>query len=190
MKGLSCRLLLLSPLLLAAGCGVSSIPSNGLFQIQLAIYPKLCVDVLDASTTEGEYLQPALCGNGLRSQDWHITPIGNGNGAVTFSDLNSNQCMSVQNIPPNSPDTAPGQDILQETCNTPGTDPDQTWKVQPAQGINGYWIISAASGQCLNIPYGMLDPTDSAYHMQQNTCNSGDPAEAWSLQPTPAGSTP
>lgn len=169
---------LLFPLGLA-GCGYTK--TGNFNQIQLAIYTPICVDVLDASTVSGQHLQIYPCGAGKLSQEWTIEPINNGKNFL-FINANSNMCMSVL-----SPyDTNPGQYVVQETC-TPG-DPDQTWSIQkPASGEAGAQIVSLASGECLDLPYGA---TASIETLQQYYCQTDDPAQGWALNQVSKGNTP
>jgi Ricin-type beta-trefoil lectin domain len=152
-------------------------------QIQLGVYTQDCVDVLDASTAPGANLQLYACGAGKLSQEWMIQHLPNSQ-EVTVENENSKLCMSVAS--PN--DTAPGQYVIQATCNS--ADPDMQWKIQQApNGEAGWQFINAASGQCLDDPYGMTDPPDT-YHMQQYTCTPDDPGQGWINNPVKLGDTP
>jgi Ricin-type beta-trefoil lectin domain len=170
-----------------SGCGVTVGPGLGdataVHQIQLAIYTPLCIDVLDASTASGAEVQVYPCGTGKRSQEWQFSPIG----ATTASgfnivNLNSQMCMSVVN----TPDTAPGQHVDQETCTANA--PNQIWTMTKAPGSEaGYQFISAASNQCLDVPYGAAA---SVFQLQQYTCTPMDPAQGWTTTTVTAGNVP
>lgn len=163
------------------GCGVT--PGMGpTFQITLAIYTPLCIDVLDASTASGAEVQVYPCGLGKRSQEWQL--INTGSSGYNFVNVNSQLCISVVN----DPDTAPGQHVDQETCTANGGAANQVWKMVKAPGSEaGYQLISAASGQCLDLPYGA---TASVFQLQQYTCTANDPAQGWTLASVAPGNIP
>jgi hypothetical protein len=155
------------------------------FQIVLAIYSPLCIDVLDASTASGAEVQVYPCGVGKRSQEWQL--INAGSSGYNIVNVNSRLCMSVVNGT-DSPDTAPGQHVDQETCAANGSASNQVWTmVKAPAGEAGYQFISAASGQCLDLPYGA---TASVFQLQQYTCTSNDPAQGWTLTSVPPGNIP
>jgi hypothetical protein len=164
-----------------AGCGYTV--TGNVNQIQLAIYTPICVDVLDATTASGQQLQIYPCGTGKLSQEWTIKPINNGQN-YEFINENSQMCMSV--LTPY--DTSPGQQVVQETCAPDGTDPDQVWSIQKApSGEAGDQIISKASGECLDLPYGA---TASIFTLQQYYCDNNDPAQGWTFNPVAKGNVP
>jgi hypothetical protein len=169
-----------------AGCGASI--NQDPVQIQLAIYTPDCVDVLDASTAAGANLQLYACGAGKKSQEWVM--IGFSNHQTEFMNENSQMCMAVNNQPPNSLDTSPGQWVVQEPCSKDGSDPTQLWTIEKApSGVAGMHLVSAVSGECFDDPYGMTDPPDT-YHLQQYTCTDDDPAQGWTLTEVAVGDTP
>jgi Ricin-type beta-trefoil lectin domain len=173
-------------LVAVSGCGASYKPDP--VQIELAIYTPDCVDILDASTTAGANLQLYSCGAGKKSQEWEM--IGFGNDQTEIMNENSQMCMSVINDPPVSPDSALGQWVVQEPCSKDGSDPTQLWHITPApSGEAGIRLVSAASGDCFDDPYGMTDAPDS-FHLQQYSCTADDPAQGWTLNPVALGNTP
>jgi len=162
-----------------AGCGYD--PTGAVSQIRLAIYQPDCVDVLDASTAAGARLQIYPCGAGKLSQEWMVQPVNNGQNFM-FENANSKMCMSVAN----DPDTAPGQYVIQVACDD--SDPDQVWNLQKApSGESGDRLVSLASGQCLDLPYGAVA---SIFTLQQYTCDANDPAQGWIVHPVAKGNTP
>lgn len=170
----------------AAGCGASFKADP--VQIQLAIYTPDCIDVLDASTAAGAHVQLYACGAGKKSQEWEL--LGFGSGQTEIMNENSLMCMSVVNIPPDSPDTAPGQSVVQEPCSKDGSDQTQLWNIMSApSGQAGRRFVSVASGQCLDDPYGITDPPDM-FHIQQYTCTNDDPAQGWVLNEVELGNIP
>ena len=184
------RFVVLLFLLGLAGCSSITI-DPGLNQIQLAIYHPLCIDVLDASTASGQHLQAYPCGAGKLSQEWNLEPVAASAGSSSpitnqfiVVNQNSQMCMSVAD----DPDTAPGQYVIQAPCAANDSDPDQVWKIVSASiGETGVQFISAASGQCLDLPYGA---TAAIFDLQQYTCTASDPAQGWRLHPVQKGSTP
>jgi hypothetical protein len=164
------------------GCGVD--PGIGpVNQITLAIYTPLCVDVLGASTASGAQLEAYPCGVGKRSQEWQMNTVGTTN-EFTVVNMNSQMCMSILD----TPDTAPGQHIVQETCAANASDPDQIWTMVKAPGQEaGYQFVSASSKQCLDLPYGA---TASIFTLQQYYCTSMDPAQGWTLNQVAPGNSP
>jgi ricin-type beta-trefoil lectin protein len=169
-----------------AGCGASYKPDP--VQIQLAIYTPDCVDILDASTAAGANLQLYTCGAGKKSQEWEM--IGFSNDQSEIMNENSQMCMAVVNQPPNSLDTAPGQWVVQEPCSKDGSDPTQLWTIgQAPNGEAGMQLVSVASGQCFDDPYGMTD-APASFHLQQYTCSNDDPAQGWTLNQVALGNTP
>ncbi len=176
MKGLFC----LAPLLLLLGCGYSADP--GVNQIQLAIYPQICVDVLDASTADGAHLQIYPCGEGKRSQEWSIVPV-DAHGDVVVINLNSSLCMAVD---PTNLD-APGEYVVQETCSTNNSALNQLWSMTPQQDDPGLRFVSVATKQCLDLPYGA---TASIFTLQQYYCTDNDPAQGWVINPVAPGNIP
>lgn len=179
------RLILTIPIFFfAAGCGYTV--NGDLKQIQLALYTRDCVDVLDASADSGATVQIYACGDGKRSQEWTLEPV-DANANVMIINENSQMCMTVADAP-DSPDTAPGQLVLQETCAAGKDQPSQLWQVVPApSGEGGSQIVSAVSKQCLDLPFGAVA---SVYHLQQYTCTPGDPAQGWVLNSVSPGNTP
>jgi hypothetical protein len=164
------------------GCGYD--PTGAVSQIRLSIYKTDCVDVLDASTANGAQLQIYPCGPGKRSQEWEVEPVNEGRNFM-FINANSLMCMSVASGPDSS-DVAPGQYVLQVTCDQ--TDPDQIWSIKAApSGESGDNIVSTASGQCLDLPYGAIA---SIFTLQQYYCDKNDPAQGWNINPVGKGSTP
>jgi hypothetical protein len=160
------------------GCGFW--PNNGTNQIQLSVYPSLCVDVLDASTAQGQLLQLYPCGAGKMSQEWIFKPINN-NQNFLIVNMNSGKCMSVS-----SPyDDYPGQVVLQTACDQ--TDPDMVWTINDLTGGSGVRFVAQSSGECLDDPYG---ETAGIPTLQQYTCDSNDPAQGWNINPVGKGNTP
>jgi Ricin-type beta-trefoil lectin domain len=173
-----CALLLLAGI---AGCGYD--PTGDVNQIQLAIYTRDCVDVLDASTASGAQMQLYPCGAGKMSQEWSIKPVNNGT-QYQIVNANSKMCMSVAS----DPDTAPGQFVVQYACVNDDSQPDQLWTIVKApSGEAGSRFVSVASGQCLDLPYGAVA---SIFTLQQYTCDSNDPAQGWTVNPVSKGNTP
>lgn len=169
-----------------SGCGFT--PGDGAVnQITLAVYRPLCIDVLDASTASGAPVQAYACGKGKRSQEWQIIPLDlnkkQNDGRVIIVNANSKMCMSVLDTPV----TAPGQFVVQETCSPNRDQQDQIWTIVKAPGQAGYRFVSAASGQCLDLPFGAIA---SIVHLQQYYCTAGDPAQGWTLQEVVPGNTP
>jgi len=167
-----------------AGCAQINF-NGGVNQIQLAIYAPLCIDVQDASTASGAHIQAYACGAGKRSQEWMLKPVNlNMLGQYTIVNANSQMCMSVAD----TPDTAPGQYVIQEPCASNDSPPNQTWTISPVpNGEAGMRFVSTASGQCLDLPYGA---TASVFDMQQYYCTATDPAQGWTINPVEPGSTP
>jgi hypothetical protein len=176
---------LLLPLGLTACAAVSV--EDGVNQIQLAIYHPLCVDILDASTATGAQLQVFPCGAGKLSQEWTIVPASTTgslatDGVFAFVNANSKMCMSVSD----NNDQAPGQEVIQAACEY--TDPDMQWTIKQApSGEAGLQIISVASGQCLDLPYGAAA---SIFTLQQYYCDTDDPAQGWNIHGVSKGTTP
>ena len=179
MKGLF-FLVFLAPLLWFLGCGYSADP--GVNQIQLAIYPQVCIDVLDASTAEGAHLQIYPCGAGKRSQEWSVVPV-NPQGDVVVVNLNSSMCMAVDPAFL----IAPGEYVIQQTCTTDNSALNQLWKITPQVADPGSRFVSVATGQCLDLPYGA---TASIFLMQQYYCTDNDPAQGWVINPVAPGNIP
>ncbi|MGD0941488.1 MAG: RICIN domain-containing protein [Terracidiphilus sp.] len=178
------RLIWALPLFFVAGCGYTV--TGNLKQIQVAIYTPDCVDIIDASTDSGAGVGIYACGAGKRSQEWTVEPV-DANADVIMINENSGMCMTVAQAP-GSPDTAPGQLVVQEPCAADNNDPTQLWKVVPApSGEAGNQIVSLASQQCLDLPYGAVA---SIYNLQQFTCTNDDPAQGWVLAPGAPGDTP
>jgi hypothetical protein len=174
-------ILLLSLPFAIAGCGYDL--TGEVNQIQLAIYTPDCVDVLDASMASGAQMQIYPCGAGKMSQEWTIKPVDNGT-QYQIINANSKMCMSVAS----DPDTAPGQYVVQYPCVNDNSQPDQLWTITPApSGEAGSRLVSAASGQCLDLPYGAAAST---FTLQQYTCTNDDPAQGWIVNPVPLGSIP
>jgi hypothetical protein len=166
------------PLVLMTGCAYHLRGNTN--QIQLAIYTPLCVDVLDASTTSGADLQVYPCGPGKRSQEWTVVPIDE-QTHVELVNENSKMCMAVLD----ANDMAPGQLVIQEPCADNGTQQNQLWNIVLAPpGMSGTRIVSLASGQCLDLPYGAAA---SVFHLQQYYCTADDPAQGWVLNSVPPG---
>lgn len=179
------RLALFLGLLFLTGCTatVRTYPN----QIRLSVYTPICLDVLDASTADGASVQIYPCGDGKLSQEWQLTSVGN-TGQVQIMNENSKMCMAVSSDSSTGGVNAPGQKIVQETCAADYTDNSQLWKL-PADtdGIPGDRIVSVASGQCLDLPYGAIA---SIFLMQQYTCTDGDPAQGWNINPVQLGNIP
>jgi hypothetical protein len=158
-------------------------------QIQLAIYRPLCIDVQLASTAPGAHLQAYPCGPGKLSQEWTIKPA-TANGSLISKGLwmvvnaNSKMCMTVSP----TPDTAPGQYVLQEPCSPDASDPDQIWTIKDApDGEEGVRFMSVASQQCLDLPYGAAA---SIFTLQQYYCTPNDPAQGWVIHGVSRGTIP
>lgn len=183
------RLLFLFSLVFLTGCTatVHTYPS----QIRLAVYTPICLDVLDASTTDGASVQIYSCGDGKLSQEWQLTSVtnnGTDTGQLQIMNENSKMCMAVSSDASTGGVNAPGQKVVQETCATDYSEPSQLWKLVPAtDGIPGNQLVSVASGQCLDLPYGAIA---SIFLMQQYTCTPGDPAQGWNINPVQLGNTP
>jgi hypothetical protein len=174
----------LLPLFFVAGCGYTV--NGNLYQIQVAIYTPDCVDVMDASTASGANLQIYACGAGKRSQEWTVEPVNANADAIVINE-NSQMCMTVASAP-NSPVTAPGQLVVQEPCTASSYQTTQLWQVVPApSGEAGSRIVSVASQQCLDLPYGAVASID---HLQQYTCTVDDPAQGWVLNSVAPGNMP
>lgn len=168
-----------------AGCSANfyKFPS----QIRLAVYDKGCLDVQYAAIADGAPVQFYACGDGKRSQEWLITPAES-TSEVQIMNENSQMCMAVSIDPASGGISQPGQKVIQETCEPIGTTPSQMWHIIPAtNGTPGEQIVNAASGQCLDLPYGAIA---SIFLMQQYTCTAGDPAQGWTITPVHLGSTP
>ncbi len=164
-----------------AGCAYT--PTGNVNQIQLAVYTPDCVDVQDASTAAGAHLQIYPCGAGKMSQEWTVEPINNSKNYL-FINANSQMCMSVAS----DPDTAPGQYVVQEPCAPDNSDLDEVWNINKApSGEAGIQIVSAASSQCLDLPYGEIA---SIVTLQQYYCDTDDPAQGWTINPVAKGNIP
>jgi hypothetical protein len=164
-----------------AGCAFDRTGAGS--QIRLAIYKADCVDVQDASTASGAKMQIYPCGAGKLSQEWLVEPVNNGQNYM-FVNGNSHMCMAVAS----DPDTAPGQFVVQYPCVDDGSQPDQIWSVKQApSGEAGVRLVSLASGQCLDLPYGAVA---SIFTLQQYTCDTDDPAQGWNINPVAKGNTP
>jgi hypothetical protein len=170
--------LLLLPFL--NGCGFQQ--NNGVYQITIAVYQHACVDVQYASTNSGAPAQLYPCGSGKRSQEWQAKLTDNNSG-LQFINGNSKMCLSVLE----NPVTAPGQYVIQEPCAPGGTQQNQIWTLAQVSGTSGYNLVSAASKQCLDLPYGAIA---SISLLQQFTCTPNDPAQWWVLRPVSTGSIP
>jgi hypothetical protein len=163
------------------GCGYD--PTGNVDVIQLAIYTPDCVDVLDASMATGAHLQIYRCGAGKLSQEWMVIPVNNGQDYL-FENAHSQLCMSVAS----DPDTAPGQYVEQDPCVDDGSNLNEVWSLQQGTGGEaGMRIISMASGQCLDLPYGAAA---SIFTLQQYTCDADDPAQGWVINPVSKGNVP
>lgn len=157
-------------LLLLTGCGFTV--NGNVNEIQLAIDRPLCLDVKDASKVSGAQVQVYPCGKAKLSQEWRMLPADRVD-SFTIVNANSAMCMSVAETPV----SAPGQIVIQETCAAGNSKPNQIWTISPApHGQSGERIISAASKQCLDLPYGA---TASVFNMQQYYCTDNDPAQGW-----------
>jgi hypothetical protein len=176
------RLLWALPLLLLLGTGCGFHANGNVNQIQLAAYNQLCVDVLDASMAPGAQVQIYPCGAGKKSQEWSLVPVDS-NGNVNLVNENSQLCMTVAD----TPDTAPGQLVIQEPCGGGDSEPEQVWSIVPAPGQPGNRFVSMASSQCLDLPYGAIA---SLYPLQQYYCTQDDPAQGWLLNKVLLGNTP
>jgi hypothetical protein len=156
-------------------------------QIRLAVYQRGCLDVQDASTADGARVQYYACGEGKRSQEWQITPAQSV-AQVQIMNMNSQKCMAVADDPTTGGVNTPGEPVVQEICQPIGSAPAQLWRIVPAtDGTPGDQIINAASGECLDLPYGAIA---SIFLMQQFTCTPGDPAQGWTVNPVQLGNIP
>jgi|GEM_PF-6257161 Ricin-type beta-trefoil lectin domain. len=156
-------------------------------QIRLAVYDKGCLDVQYAATVDGAPVQFYECGDGKRSQEWQITPAQS-TAQVQIMNINSQLCMAVSSDPATGGVNQPAQKVIQEICQPIGTTPSQMWRIVPAtDGTPGDQIINAASGQCLDLPYGAIA---SIFLMQQYMCTPGDPAQGWKITPVQLGNIP
>jgi hypothetical protein len=172
-------------LLVLSGCSASfdRYPN----QIRVAVYTAGCLDVLDASTADGQPVQYYACGPGKQSQEWYITPLQS-TAEVQIMNANSKKCMAVSGDAATGGVTAPGQRVIQEVCATNFSAPSQLWKIVPAtDGTPGEQFINVASGQCLDLPYGAIASIDL---MQQYLCTPGDPAQGWDVHPVQLGNIP
>jgi hypothetical protein len=169
--------------IILTGCGVTENHPTSVFQITLAIYPPLCVDVPDGGTLDGALVQGGTCVSGQQSQYWHLLPA-NDTGGYSIVNLNSGLCLSVLD----DPDTAAHQKIVLEGCHSPRAPENQTWNIVKAPGTEaGYQLISNASNQCLDIPNGR---TYGDFPLQQYYCQPEDPAQGWTLSPVESKITP
>ena len=96
-------------------------------------------------------------------------------------------CMTVADAP-DSPDTAPGQLVLQEASAADKNQPNQLWQIVSApSGEAGSQIVSVASKQCLDLPFGAVASID---HLQQYYCTPNDPARGWVFGSVAPGNLP
>jgi hypothetical protein len=180
MKGL----LLALPLFFVASCGYTV--NGDLKQIQLAIYRPDCIDVRDASTDSEANVQIYACGAGKRSQEWTIEPVDAAADVIVINE-NSKMCMTVADAP-DSPDTAPGQFVVQEACAPGNNQPNQLWQMVAApSGEAGSQFVSVVSKQCLDLPYGAVA---SISNLQQYICTPDDPAQGWVIKSVAPGNLP
>jgi len=170
-------ILLLFGVFTTVGCGYTS--NNPAKQIKLAAYSPLCVDVTDESAANKAEVQIYPCTEGRPSQDWLFQPVA-GTDQFFVVNVNSQMCMSVLD----APDTADHQKIVQESCAYATSQANQIWGIAvPPKGEAGYQLISAASGQCLDVPDGSIA---TYFQMQQYPCRGFDVAQGWILDPVAA----
>ena len=179
------RMAMLFMLLAITGCSADFYKHPN--QIRLEVYHKGCLDVQYASTADGAPVQFYECGDGKRSQEWEIIPVAS-TSQVQIVNENSAMCMAVSSDPATGGVNQPAQPIVQEICQPVGTATSQLWRIVPAtDGTPGDQIISVASGQCLDLPYGAIA---SIFLMQQFTCTPGDPAQGWNINAVALGNIP
>ncbi len=180
-----CRLLLAVPVLCIplglSGCGAVVSHSNTM-QMQMAIYTPLCLEVKNGSTVDGEIVQTYPCVTGARRQEWTFLPVAGTASSFHIVNANSLECMTVS-----YGRSAPGTPVVQTPCYVP-SQASQVWAYIPATSPkNGYTLVSAVNNLCLDIPFG---ETTGEAPMQTFACTSGDPAQAYLLNPVAQGSAP
>ena len=164
-----------------SGCG-AVISQSSTMLMQMAIYTPLCLEVKAGSVIEGEIVQTYPCVAGERRQQWTFLPIPGSASSFHIVNANSLMCMTVS-----YGRSAPGTPVVQTPCYVP-SQASQTWAYIPATTPKaGYRLVSAINNLCLDIPYG---ETTGESPMQIFTCQTGDPAQAYVLNPVAQASTP
>ena len=109
----------------------------------------MCLDVSGVSETVGTLMHQYSClGSGQLNQMWKVYEVSSGKYQLTS--LNDNVspygtfCLDLENGA-----TANGSAVQQAACATAGTDLNQLWNLVPLGA--GYEVVSAASGNCLDV---------------------------------------
>jgi len=137
--------------------GLLSEPGNTL----VAQHSGLCIDVLNASTTQGaQVIQFPCLGDG--NQWFGLYPVGGGYYQIVAQ--HSRQCLDVFNG-----STAAGTNIIQWPCN--GEDGQRFFMESTGSGYVRF--IAKHSGQCLDVYNGN---TTAGTHLIQWPCN-GEPGQ-------------
>lgn len=153
------------------GCGSGGIIPAPSYNITLAAYNPLCIDVRNASKVNGDKVIAYACGKNEPNQQWTLNYIGSGYNIVN---VNSGLCMAVFDLGSD----APGQVVIQETCMPDGSKANQVWSIAKDKTQPGYNVINVLSKQCLDLPYGAIA---SVFQMQQYFCTAKDPAQSWTF---------
>ena len=117
-----------------------------------------CVDVINASTSDGAEVAQYGC-NGGSNQRWTFRDLGTGYHQIVAQ--HSGKCLDVD-----ASSTANNARIVQRTC-TSGQ--NQQWQVQDA-GSSYVRLIARHSGKCLDVPSAS---TADGTRLIQYTCGSG-----------------
>lgn len=125
-----------------------------------------CLDVADASTSDGAFVQQWECYT-TASQNWTFTAVGN--GYYTIRADHSDKCLDVAEA-----SIADGGRVQQWDCYA---SPNQQWRL--VQRPNGYFtLVARHSGKCLEIAGG--SSYNGAGAIQQ-MCASDRPYQEWRL---------
>ncbi|WP_437806942.1 RICIN domain-containing protein [Sorangium sp. So ce1078] len=118
-----------------------------------------CLDVNNASTSDGAVVQQWTC-NGGNNQQWLLQSAGGAYYRIVAR--HSGKCLDVV-----SSSTADGASVKQYTCNGGN---NQQWQFQDDGG--GYYrIVARHSGKCLDVVSGS---TSDGAAVKQYTCNGGN----------------
>jgi hypothetical protein len=173
---------LLLPLLLA-GCAQEQVSPNDPYQIQLAIYTPLCMEVQGGSMAEGAPIQSQPCQDpSEKRQQWTFPTVG-GIFGFNLVNANSGQCISVSDAV-----AKPSTPLVQAPCFSPVI-ASQVWTFVPAPPPeSGFRIVSALSTPtstlCLDIPQGAVVGNTQ---LQVYTCTPVDPAQGFGFKQVAIG---
>jgi hypothetical protein len=157
----------------ASSIGTTNGQAFSIVNSDAVMFGPMCVSVSGGAITPNALILQSVCGNAPLSTSEQFVQRDVGNGLFMLQGVASGLCITAQDD-----DAGAAHAMVQSPCTS---QPDQEFRFEPTNDPYGNLVVQS-SWMCMTVSGG-ASSIDSGQAIVEETCNVGDPTQAFMLHP-------